>query len=194
MKKPQVLRRGGNPLVWSFQRAVAEWKFESEKVDEAEMVAFLTGHPLQECKSVLDEQPMPDLVPLLYLLVRMLQPKTVVETGVAAGRSSTSILLALEENGRGHLYSIDLPTTERLEDGSIYPLEGKPVGYNVPRNLRHRWELILGDSRRELHPLLTRLGEIDLFIHDSLHTERHMMWEFETAWPFLRAGGGTTVS
>jgi len=30
---------------------------------------------------------------------------------------------------------------------------------------------------------------IDIFIHDSLHTPQTMKYEFEKAWPYLRAGG-----
>src|SRR5665213_1629896 len=44
----------------------------------------------------------------LYLLVRLRRPSLVVETGVANGISSTSILLALAKNGHGRLVSIDV--------------------------------------------------------------------------------------
>jgi hypothetical protein len=33
------------------------------------------------------------------------------------------------------------------------------------------------------------LPEIDLFVHDSLHTCRNMMMEFKLIWPRLRPGG-----
>jgi predicted O-methyltransferase YrrM len=51
---------------------------------------------------------------------------------------------------------------------------------------------VLGDTR---HTLRRRLdGEtVDLFFHDSLHTTRHMLFEFRTAWRRLR-GGGILVS
>lgn len=190
VKKPQALKRGNNPLQWAFQRVAAEWKFESVKVDEAQFVAFLAGRSLEECKSFLDGATLMARVPVLYLITKMLKPKIVVETGVATGGgSTTSILLAMEENKEGNLYSIDLPSSQRLEDGNIYVLADKEVGYEVPPNLRHRWNLVLGDSRNELPRLLRKLGEIDIFIHDSLHTEKHMMWEYETAWPFLKPGG-----
>lgn len=38
-------------------------------------------------------------------------------------------------------------------------------------------------------PLLQHLGQIDLFLHDSLHTQEHMRFEFEEAWAALRPGG-----
>ena len=183
-RKPQLLKRGSNPFRWAIQRAIAEYKFESVKVDEIELVSFLTGCSLEKIKSLSISSAS---IPLLYLLVRALQPRIVVETGVAAGHSSSSILLALKENGQGDLYSIDLPSKKRLEDGNIY--QAKEAGYAVPYKLRHRWNLIFGDARDELSPLLARLGEIDIFIHNSLHTEKHMMWEYETAWTQLRRGG-----
>jgi predicted O-methyltransferase YrrM len=30
---------------------------------------------------------------------------------------------------------------------------------------------------------------MDIFIHDSLHTYEHMIWEFEASYPSLRVGG-----
>lgn len=115
----------------------------------------------------------------LYLLVRAAQPRLVVDTGVLYGGSSSHILAALERNGVGVLHSIELGRDRREP----------PHDFFVPARLRRRWRLILGDSRRELPMLLKRLGTIDMFHHDSLHTWDHMTWEFETAHPYLRAGG-----
>lgn len=115
----------------------------------------------------------------LYLLVRALQPRVVVETGVCYGASSAYILEALERNGAGELYSIDLGNQK----------DEPPNDFFIPHNLRHRWHLIIGDCRSELPPLLRRLGEIDMFHHDSLHTYEHMMWEYESAYPHLLPGG-----
>jgi hypothetical protein len=63
------------------------------------------------------------------------------------------------------------------------------TGMAVPRNLRVRWELIIGDARVELPKILARFPEIDIFLHDSEHTYGHMMFEFEAALPSLRSGG-----
>ncbi|MDA7857893.1 class I SAM-dependent methyltransferase [bacterium] len=38
-------------------------------------------------------------------------------------------------------------------------------------------------------PLLQRVGEIDIFIHDSEHTYENMLWEYQTAFPFIKPGG-----
>lgn len=117
----------------------------------------------------------------VYALVRLLKPGVMVETGVADGTTSAYILRAMEENGRGKLYSIDLPSS-RLP-------AGKAPGWIVPEELRKRWELRVGDAAGLLPPLLEELGEIDIFLHDSLHTYGHMLFEFRAAWPRLKAGG-----
>jgi predicted O-methyltransferase YrrM len=115
----------------------------------------------------------------LYYLVRSLQPRSVVETGVCYGASSSYILEALARNGQGKLYSIDLGNTadEPPNDFFIHPAH------------RDRWKLIIGDSKIEMPPLLQNLGQIDLFHHDSLHTYEHMMWEYEKAFAHLNPAG-----
>jgi hypothetical protein len=60
------------------------------------------------------------------------------------------------------------------------------LGWIVPEFLKSRWNLLAGDSRRLLPSLLAKLGTIDVFIHDSLHTYDHMLWEYRTAEPYLR--------
>lgn len=107
-----------------------------------------------------------------------LRPNIVVETGVAHGITSALILQALENNGKGHLYSIDLP-----------PLHELNVGQAVPVALRHRWTYLRGSSRQLLPRLERKLSSIDIFIHDSLHTYWTMRFEFSWALKHLRSGG-----
>jgi predicted O-methyltransferase YrrM len=115
----------------------------------------------------------------LYLLVRSKRPDVVVETGVCYGESSAYILQALDENRRGMLYSIDL----------VNAVDEPPSDFFIPKHLLNRWHLIVGDSKQELPKLLDRLGRIDVFHHDSLHTYDHMMWEYDAAFPHLNANG-----
>ena len=130
----------------------------------------------------------------LYCIVRAAKPGIVVETGVASGISSAFILRALHENQKGKLYSIDLPPIPD-ENGNvpgnmnwILP-DGVEPGCAVPSSLRNRWEFIISPAQTVLPPLLQRLGQIEIFLHDSDHSYEHMMWEYETAWPYIRAGG-----
>ena len=62
-------------------------------------------------------------------------------------------------------------------------------GWIVPKYLKNRWRLEIGDVKDLLRPLLAKLGEIDFFLHDSHHSYEHMKWEYETVWRFLCSGG-----
>ena len=124
--------------------------------------------------------------PTLYILARIFKPKVLVETGVASGVSSSFILNALSKNNQGKLYSIDLPNAEIVT--SLIP-EGKESGWIIPDNLRDRHELIIGDSKKELPKILDKLGTIDWFFHDSLHTYDFMTWEYNQAWGYLSSPG-----
>ena len=110
---------------------------------------------------------------LLYLLVRILRPITVLETGVCHGKSSTFILQALKDNKMGALYSIDIEKRRWI----------------VPYELRHYWHFIFGSSNEKLAPLLEELGQIGMFLHDSAHTYENMLFEYQTVWPFIRKNG-----
>jgi predicted O-methyltransferase YrrM len=117
------------------------------------------------------------LARLCYLLVRVTRPSTVVETGVCYGVTSAFLLQALRVNGAGRLHSIDLPPLARTGD--------EFVGRLVPEDLRPGWRLYRGRSAELLPDLARELRQIDLFLHDSLHTYRNMRQEFEIVTPFL---------
>ncbi len=131
---------------------------------------------------------------MLYYLTRLLEPASVVETGVFDGFSSAFILKALRDNGHGHLYSIDLPARSPVGASTNQMFfdclpTGRDPGWLVPQSLRDRWTLHVGTSRGLLEGVLEECGEIDLFFHDSLHTREMMLWEYQTAWPQISDGG-----
>lgn len=117
---------------------------------------------------------------VLYILIRRIRPKILVETGVSFGVTSSFILQALEDNGEGKLYSIDLPFqfAKENETGSL-----------VPIRLRHRWKLILGDSKTELSSLLNDLKRIDFLFIDGDHTYEGVKRDFLMYSPLVRKGG-----
>lgn len=121
----------------------------------------------------------------IWYVVRHLRPATVVETGVAHGVTSRFILEALEKNGQGHLWSIDRPPIE--------PEWQSQIGVAVDDRLRHRWTYISGSSRQRLPGLLSQLGKVDLFVHDSLHSERNVRFEMDSAWQAMPPGGVIVV-
>ena len=67
------------------------------------------------------------------------------------------------------------------------------MGAAVGDRYSNRWSYIKGSSRRRLPELLSRLSQIDLFIHDSLHSERNVRFELDRAWTALRPGGALVV-
>jgi predicted O-methyltransferase YrrM len=131
-------------------------------------------------------------VDYLYRLVRRFRPALVVETGVNFGRSSTAILAALRRNGTGRLISIDLPKTAPAlnADGRMDGAHVKgahETGHLIPKELRNRWTLRLGDSRELLSVALAE--GVDMFLHDSDHSYAHQTFEYGLAWAALRPGG-----
>ncbi|MEQ1866885.1 MAG: class I SAM-dependent methyltransferase, partial [Micropepsaceae bacterium] len=98
------------------------------------------------------------------------------------GVTSAHILLAMERNSRGRLISIDLPA---LSDP-----HGQSIGLAVPDRLRARWQLHSGSTRQHLPRILNGTAPICFFVSDSANIFTMQRYEFETAWPHIRRGGG----
>jgi len=116
----------------------------------------------------------------LYGLTRWLRPAVVVESGGFIGMSSAFILKAFADANltAAKLYSIEW--SEDCEQGALIPDELRSAsGGFVP--MRGKVEDFL---KRDQLP-----GSIDMFLHDSSHSYRHMLWEFRQFWPRLRDGG-----
>jgi len=133
-------------------------------------------------------------VEFLYAAVRSIKPAVVVLTGVFDGHSDAAILRAMQRNETGQLISIDLPAisaianaTDAMKDTALP--SGQQPGWVVPDFLRSRYDLRLGDSRALLPQVLEEYPNIDFFVHDSLHTYRHQLFEYTTAWPAICEGG-----
>jgi hypothetical protein len=117
------------------------------------------------------------LARLCYVLVRVLRPLNVLETGVCYGVTTSFILQALRMNGSGMLHSIDLP-----------PLGARAsdfVGWLVPARLKDNWRLHCGASKILLRKSLKQLDRVGVFVHDSLHTYRNMRRELNLITPHL---------
>ena len=121
----------------------------------------------------------------IWCLSRHLRPRNVIETGVAHGVTSRFILEALYLNGVGHLWSIDRPPLNDRWHDEI----GIAVGDRYPA----LWSYVRGSSRRQLSSILSREAPIDLFVHDSLHSERNVRYEIDHAWLGLREEGAIVV-
>lgn len=124
----------------------------------------------------------------IYCLVRATKPEVMIETGVAHGYSSWIILNAMHKNGKGKLYSVDLPnndTNAAYNFGKTTP----QTGWLVPDKLKSQWELHLGDAYQLLPQLIEKLKQIDIFFHDSDHSYEHMKFEFNTMYPAVKKEG-----
>lgn len=94
-----------------------------------------------------------------YAIVRATKPKIVVETGTDKGLGSLAILRALQKNGTGHLFTIDIDPSAGL--------------------------LLVGEDSNSFTKItansldvLAQIKGIDMFIHDSDHSSEHEALEY----------------
>jgi len=125
-------------------------------------------------------------VDLFYVLIRILKPQIVIETGVATGSSTSLHLAAIHVNKCGRLISVDLPP-ETGRGGMNYDIDPKDRAIMVPDKFKDGWEFITGDCTKEL----PKLQHCDHFFHDSDHSYAHMVFEY--AWA-TKAGAKVIVS
>lgn len=98
--------------------------FDDEAEYERYRREFFEGRIVEICKRAQSSMPDDESIydahrdqcAKLYALIRKRKPRTVVETGVYHGVSTTSTLLALDRNDRGTLHSIDNSYTREAVD------------------------------------------------------------------------------
>jgi predicted O-methyltransferase YrrM len=95
-----------------------------------------------------------------YAIVRATKPLVVVETGTEKGLGSLVLAEALLKNGSGRLITIDMEPSSGLLIGAEY---GGVI------------ERVISDSLLAI----SKIDQIDLFIHDSDHSAEHEAQEFE---------------
>ena len=120
-------------------------------------------------------------ISLNYNLANLINAQSIIETGVAYGWSSLSLLLSLREREVGMLTSIDMPFwgTENEQD----------IGMVVPQNLRDRWRMVrLAD--RDAIPKISKENEFfDLCHYDSDKSYGGKMWALPRLWDMIKADG-----
>ena len=102
-----------------------------------------------------------------YALVRATEPDHVVETGTHLGLGSCVIAAALLRNGHGRLTTIDI-------DPDAGYLIAEPWAGVIDRRI--------GSSIEEL----AKMRDVDIFLHDSLHTYDYETRELAAVEPNLR--------
>jgi len=63
------------------------------------------------------------------------------------------------------------------------------IGAIIPDELKSRWNFIFGKSSEKLELIFNKIENADIFIHDSLHTYKNMIFEFESAEKNLKKSG-----
>jgi predicted O-methyltransferase YrrM len=117
---------------------------------------------------------------LVHGLVRWLKPATVVESGTWCGYLTAVIAVALAENRRGRLVSIDDWSGADVQASAFIPREE-----DVRKNLE---VLGLGDRvelRRGSSAVISLPDRLDLAVLDSCHDATHVQIELER----MRAAG-----
>jgi predicted O-methyltransferase YrrM len=114
----------------------------------------------------------------IWQVVRSLQPEIVVETGVANGLSTRTILAALRANGHGKLCSFDVDPR---------------AASSVPEEARARWEFTLLDAGSAMPQLAAAVrplsGGVGMWFHDSDHNYGWQRYEYDLAASVLAPGG-----
>ena len=101
-----------------------------------------------------------------YALIRIYKPKVIVETGTDKGIGSLLIQKALEKNGYGILYTLDI---DRHSGSMFDESDLKKVRF------------LIGDSIESIKSI----NDVDLFIHDSDHSDEHERNEYLAVSPKL---------
>jgi predicted O-methyltransferase YrrM len=167
-------------------------------------ISALTGvgdGDLRTYRRELSESPLPDLLlqrgaglpfarelpqaALLYLMVRSLRPRRVIETGVRPGYSTAWILSAIERNGSGELTSLGPGPTSGRSPG----VHDVTVGQFVAPSLRGAWTLVLGNTEDHLREILHDGEDVDLFFFDNGPDVQRARFELRTAWSALSPRG-----
>jgi len=106
----------------------------------------------------------------LYGLTRWQRPTVIVESGGYLGMSSAFILKALADEGLTNAKLYSLEWNQDCDHGALIPSELRPQF--VPLSGR-----VEDFVKRDELP-----ARIDMFLHDSSHRYRHMLWEFRQFW------------
>lgn len=97
----------------------------------------------------------PNLCTFLYTITNILKPKIVVETGVANGFTTLSILKGLEStDGELHSFDIDKDTKE--------------IGRNYPNWHWHQIDSL--NPLKSIKKSMNKIEAVDLWVHDSDHS------------------------
>lgn len=117
---------------------------------------------------------------LLNLLIEEIRPAIVIETGVANGTSTRKILSSFRDLN--------------LVNSKLYSMDVNPKVATPELMSNHQFNFILIDTPISFKEAMNKIGSVDLFYHDSDHSYKNQMLEYETAWEMLNPVNGILVS
>ena len=121
-------------------------------------------------------------ISFLYHIVNEVNPKTILETGLAYGWSSLAILLAIKDFDNALLISNDMPYIKMNNEDY--------VGCVVPENLKSKWQLQRLPDIKGIPLALKKFNNsIDLCHYDSDKSYTGRMWSSPILWKALKVGG-----
>ena len=118
---------------------------------------------------------------LIYSLACALEPRRIIESGVAYGWSSLAFLLAINHLDEARLFSVDMPYLVLQND--------EWVGIAVPPDLHPKWKLYRLPDRKGLPIALRTAGSINLAHYDSDKSASGRAFGYQEIWRALCPGG-----
>ena len=106
----------------------------------------------------------------LYSFIKQYNITRVIETGIGWGFTSCYILSALPKDGQ----LISIEATAINKEDTVVPPELWPLWHIIPYSAEISLLLAFQSNKN-----------IDLFVHDSDHSYKNQMFEYETAFPFV---------
>ena len=187
-----VVRRSGSPRMYDLYRAASSWNVDARSMLEASfgvtqaeasvLIAeanAMLAKVLNRAENVRRAYPVDYAVEdstagFLYAAIRLIEPRTVLETGVADGLSSALIIAAMDANGSGELHSVDI---------------AHDVGSLVGETDRWHLHVVDGSRPESCADTIALLPQLDLFVHDGNHEREYQAAEYAAAWQKLPSGG-----
>ena len=121
-------------------------------------------------------------ISLNYNIAEAMDASRILETGVAYGWSTLSILLSLNSRQKGHLCSVDMPFLGFANE--------EDIGCVIPESLKNdRWTLLRLPDREGLPKAFKNFSPFDFCHYDSDKSYGGKKWAYPKIWEKLRPGG-----
>ena len=120
-------------------------------------------------------------ISLNYSLAKNLKARNIIETGVAYGWSSLSLLTYIKDYDEGYLTSIDMPFWGTKHEDKI--------GCVIPQEMRNKWRLIRLPDRDSIPKFVRQKSSFDLCHYDSDKSYNGKMWALPKLWRMIKKRG-----